>query len=220
MSTVQRLTPMKVVLAESQSLVRAGFRLLLEMQANAEVVAETGDGQELMTLVARLRPRAAFVDLNLPSVNGLDALAQIRRHYPEVGVMLIAARAEPGQVRAAIKQGAAGFLTLQAEPQELGLALRSLEKQQTYISPAVSNLLLDRRDNTRVEDAATLTHRQRQVLTLIGKGKSTKEIAGLLGVSVKTVETHRARLMQSLGLYGTNALMRTALRWGLDAHEH
>lgn len=220
MNTPLRLTPMKVVLAESQALVRAGMRLLLESQAHAEVIAETGDGQELLTMVGRLRPRAALVELDLPGVNGLDALAQIRRHYPEVGVLLLATRAEPGQVRSALRQGAAGFLTKQAEPQELGLALRSIERHQTYISPAVSNLLLDRRDHTRVEDSAELTHRQRQVLTLIGKGKSTKEIAQLLGVSVKTVETHRARLMQALGLYGTNALMRTALRWGLDAHEH
>lgn len=220
MNTSLRLTPMKVVLAESQALVRAGMRLLLESQAHAEVIAETGDGQELLTMVGRLRPRAALVELDLPGVNGLDALAQIRRHYPEVGVLLLATRAEPGQVRSALRQGAAGFLTKQAEPQELGLALRSIERHQIYISPAVSNLLLDRRDHTRVEDSAELTHRQRQVLTLIGKGKSTKEIAQLLGVSVKTVETHRARLMQALGLYGTNALMRTALRWGLDAHEH
>jgi DNA-binding NarL/FixJ family response regulator len=211
---------MKLVLADGQSLVRAGIRMLLQSEGQAEVVGEAGDGQELLALIAKLRPRAALVELDLPVVNGLDVLAQARRHYPEVAVLLLAARPEPGQVRSALRQGAAGFLTKQAEPQELGLALRSIEKRQTYISPAVSNLLLDRRDQTRIEDAAVLTHRQRQVLTLIGKGKSTKEIAALLGVSVKTVETHRARLMQSLGLYGTNALMRTALRWGLDTHEH
>ena len=220
MTPPHRLTPLKIVLAESQALVRAGLRLLLETQAHAEVVGEAADGQELLSMIGRMRPRAALIEMDLPVVNGMDALAQIRRHYPEVGVFLIANRAEPGQVRSALRQGAAGFLTKQAEPAELGLALRSLEKQQTYISPAVSNVLLDRRDHTRVEDSAALTHRQRQVLTLIGKGKSTKEIAQLLGVSVKTVETHRARLMQALGLYGTNALMRTALRWGLDAHEH
>jgi DNA-binding NarL/FixJ family response regulator len=220
MSGPARATPMKVVLADGQALVRAGLRLLLETLAHAEVIAEASEGQELLALIGRLRPRAALVELDLPGAHGLDVLSQARRHYPDVSILLIASRPEPGQVRAALRQGAAGFLTKQAEPQELGLALRSLEKQQTYISPAVSNLLLDKRDHTRVEDSAELTHRQRQVLTLIGKGKSTKEIAQLLGVSVKTVETHRARLMQALGLYGTNALMRTALRWGLDSHEH
>lgn len=211
--------PLKIVLAESQTLVRAGLRLLLQSHAHAEIIGEATDGQELLALVGRLRPRAALVEVELPLVNGMDALAQIRRHYPEVAVLLIATSTDPAQVRAALKLGAAGFLTQQAEPGELGLALRSVEKRQTYISPAVSNLLLDRRDNTRTEDRAVLTHRQRQVLTLIGKGKSTKEIAGLLGVSVKTVETHRARLMSTLGLYGTNALMRTALRWGLDSYD-
>lgn len=220
MTIPPRLSPVKIVLAESQTLIRAALRLLLETQAHAEVVAEVADGQELLSAVGRLRPRAAMVELDLPVVSGIDALAQIRRHYPEVAVLLLASRPDAGQVKAALRQGAAGILTRQAEPQELGLALRAVEKQQVYISPAVSHLLLDRRDATRVEDSAQLTLRQRQVLTLIGKGRSTKEIAQLLGVSVKTVETHRARLMQTLGLYGTNALMRVALRWGLDAHEH
>lgn len=219
MSNTPLPAPLKIVLAEGQALVRAGLRLLLESHAHAQIVGEAADGQELLSLIGRLRPRAALVEAELPLVNGLDVLAQVRRHYPEVAVLLLATRTDAAQVRAALRLGAAGFLTQQAEPGELGLALRSVEKHQTYISPAVSNLLLDRRDNTRAEDRAVLTHRQRQVLTLIGKGKSTKEIAGLLGVSVKTVETHRARLMSSLGLYGTNALMRTALRWGLDAHE-
>ncbi len=219
MNTPMHPSPIKIVLAESQNLIRAALRLLLETQAHAEVVAEAAEGQELLAAVGRLRPRAAIVELDLPGVSGLDALAQIRRHYPEVAVLLLATRPEPGQVRAALRQGAAAFLTRQAEPQELGLALRAVERQQVYISPAVSHLLLARRDGTRVEDSAQLTPRQRQVLTLIGKGRSTKEIAALLGVSVKTVETHRARLMQTLGLYGTNALMRVALRWGLDAHE-
>ncbi|MGQ0619448.1 MAG: response regulator [Panacagrimonas sp.] len=213
-------SPYKLILAEHQGLVRAALRLLIEKQGPAEVVAEAADGQELLSLIAQLRPRAALVDTELPVLSGIDALAQIRRHYPEVAVILLAARPEAGQVRAAMRLGAAGFLTRQADPAELGLALRSVLRDQTYISPAVSNLLLDRRDDTRVEDSASLTPRQRQVLTLIGKGRSTKEIASLLGVSVKTVETHRARLMNTLGLYGTNALMRVALRWGLDVHEH
>ena len=220
MSENRFLSPIKVVLAESQTLTRAGLRLLLEMRSQAEVISEVAEGQELLSAVGRLRPRVAIIELDLPVVNGLDALVQIRRHYPEVAVVLLADRPEPGQVRNALRQGAAGFLTRQAEPQELALALRAVDRGQVYISPAVSHLLVNRRDPTRVEDSAQLTPRQRQVLTLIGKGRSTKEIAQLLGVSVKTVETHRARLMQALGLYGTNALMRVALRWGLDTHEH
>src|SRR3546814_19013183 len=99
---------------------------------------------------------------------------------------------------------------------ELGLALRAVERQQIYLSPAISHKAIERRADQRFEDHIDVTPRQRQVLELIGRGKSTKEIASLMGISVKTVETHRARLMQSLGLYGTNALMRHAIRVGLD----
>lgn len=209
----------KLLLAEGQALVRAGLRLLVEHLGAAEVVGETGDGQQLLSQIDRLRPRMALVDTNLPVLNGVEVLAQVRRHYPEVAVLLLASQPDPGQVRSAMRQGAAGFLVKQAEPAELLLAVQSVNRGQIYISPAVSHLLLERRATTRVEDSAALTPRQLQVLTLIGKGRSTKEIAALLGVGVKTVETHRARLMQALGLHGINALMRVALRWGLDPHE-
>lgn len=212
-------TSATVVLADTHAMVRAGLRLLVESLGDYHVVGEASDGQELLTVIGRHRPRVAIAEIELPIVNGLDALGQVRRHYPEVAFVLLVGRAEPGQIRSALRQGAAAVLVKQGEPAELGLALRSVLKGQSFLSPAVSHLLLDRREATRVEDHAVLTHRQRQVLTLIGKGRSTKEIAGLLGVSVKTVETHRARLMSALGLYGTNALMRVALRWGLDGNE-
>jgi DNA-binding NarL/FixJ family response regulator len=208
-----------VVLADGHVMVRAGLKLLVESLGDYHVVGEAGDGQELLTVIGRTRPRIAISEFDLPVVNGLDALGQVRRHYPEVSFILLTGRIEPGQVRSAMRHGAAAVVVKQGEPAELGVALRAVLKGQSFLSPAVSHLLLDRREATRVEDSATLTHRQRQVLTLIGKGRSTKEIAGLLGVSIKTVETHRARLMSALGLYGTNALMRVALRWGLDSNE-
>lgn len=211
--------PVTVVLGDGHPIVRAGLRMLVESLGDYRVVGEAGDGQELLTAIGRLRPRIALAELDLPAVSGLDTLRQVRRHYPEVAFVVLTGRAEAGQIRTAMKLGAAGILVKQGDPAELAMALRSVPKQQQFLSPAVSHLLLERREATRVEDSAVLTHRQRQVLTLIGKGRSTKEIAGLLGVSVKTVETHRARLMSSLGLYGTNALMRVALRWGLDSNE-
>jgi DNA-binding NarL/FixJ family response regulator len=215
----ERSASTTVVLADAHAMVRAGLRLLVESLGDYRVVGEAGDGQDLLTVISRHRPRIAIAEIDLPVMNGLDALGQVRRHYPEVAFLMLVGRVEPSQVRAAMKQGAAGVVVKQGEPAELGLALKAVLKSQSFLSPAVSHLLLDRREATRVEDHAVLTHRQRQVLTLIGKGRSTKEIAGLLGVSVKTVETHRARLMSALGLYGTNALMRVALRWGLDGNE-
>ncbi|HEY9544701.1 MAG TPA: response regulator transcription factor [Solimonas sp.] len=207
---------MRVVLAEPQTLVRAGLRHLLEIHASAQIVGEAADGAQLLELVGRLRPDVVVTELNLPQISGLESLLQIRRHYPEVAVLILSAPTDGHHVRLALKGGAAGFIAKDAEPMELGLALRAVERQQIYLSPAISHKAIERRADQRFEDHIDVTPRQRQVLELIGRGKSTKEIASLMGISVKTVETHRARLMQSLGLYGTNALMRHAIRVGLD----
>ncbi len=208
---------MRVVLAEPQTLVRAGLRRLIEEHTHAQVVGEAGDGQMLLELCGQLRPDAVITEINLPTMTGLEALVQIHRHYPEVSVMVLSAMTDGQHVRSALRNGAVGFMDKGAEPVELGFALRALERQQIYLSPSISHKAVERRGGGhRLEDGVELTPRQRQVLQLISKGKSTKEIAALMGVSVKTVETHRARLMQALGLYGTNALMRYAIRIGLD----
>ncbi|SEQ62343.1 two component transcriptional regulator, LuxR family [Solimonas aquatica] len=207
---------MRVILAESQTLVRVGLRRLLEEQNAAQIVGEAADGQQLLELTGRLRPDAVITEINLPLLSGTEALTQIRRHYPEVAVLILSSLIDGQHVRSALRCGAAGFIAKDAEPVELGLALRAVQRRQIYLSPSISHLAVERRSDHRVEDSAELTPRQRQVLQLIARGKSTKEIASLMGVSIKTVETHRARLMQTLGLYGTNALMRHAIRLGLD----
>ena len=207
---------MRLVLADSQPLFRAGLRCLCELIEGIDVVGETGDGQELLQLVAKQHPDLALIELTLPTLNGLDALQQIRRHYPQVMVMIVSARNEASQVRAALKAGAVGYLSKQGEAVELGVALRAVSRKQTYLSPSVSHSVVGPRRSARAEDSVTLPRRQRQVLQLIARGKSTKEIAQLMGISTKTVETHRARMMEALGLYGTNALMRYAIRTGLE----
>jgi len=207
---------MRIVLADSQPMVRAGVRRLCEAIPNVEVIAETDDGQQLLELVAQHQPDLAITELTLQTLNGLDALQQIRRHYPQVTVMVISARSEASQVRAALKAGASGYLSKYGEAVELELALRAVAKRQTYLSPGVSHSIVGQRRSARVEDSVVLPRRQRQVLQLIARGKSTKEIAQLMGISGKTVETHRARMMDTLGLRGTNALMRYAIRTGLE----
>ena len=211
---------MRLVLADSQPLVRAGIRKLCEAIAGTEVLGETGDGQQLLELVARQQPDLALIDLTLPSLNGLDALQQIRRHYPQTQVMILSARSESSQVRAVLKAGAVGYLSKQGEAAELELALKAVEKRQTYLSPSISHALVGTRKSARAEDSVTLPRRQQQVLQLIARGKSTKEIAQLMGISTKTVETHRARMSEALGLYGSNALMRYAIRTGLEGAEN
>lgn len=208
---------MRLILAEPQALVRTALARLIEQNARVEILGEAADGQQLLEQVGRLHPDVVVTEVNLGSMNGLEVLSQIRRHYPEVSVLLLSAQTDGPCVRSALKLGAAGFLSKNAGLAELQLALGAVERSQVYLSPEIAHLALERRAGvTRVEDNVTLTPRQRQVLQLIARGKSTKEIAALMGVSIKTVETHRARMMQALGLFGTNALMRFAIRQGLD----
>lgn len=207
---------MRLVLADSRTLVLAGLKRLIQEHTDATVVGEARDGQHLLELVGQLRPDAVMTEIDLPRITGLEALVQIHRHYPEVAVLVLTGLTDGQHVRAALRTGAAGFLDKDAEPMELGLALRAVQRRQIYLSPSISHAAVERRNGQLAEDRVSLTPRQRQVLQLIGRGKSTKEIAGLMGVSIKTVETHRARMMNALGLYGTNALMRYAIRTGLD----
>ena len=207
---------MRVVLAEQQTLVRAGLRKLFETATTATIIGEAADGQQLLDLAGRLRPDLIVTDLHLPKTSGLEALVQLRRHYPEIAVVVLSSPTDGALARTALKNGAAGVIATDAEPAELAIALRAVERKQIYLSPSVSHKLIERSGDERSEHQSQLTPRQRQVLHLIARGKSTKEIAVLMGISVKTVETHRARLMQSLGLYGINALMRHAIRTDLD----
>lgn len=209
---------MRLIIAEPQTLVRAGLVRLIEQQGRAEVVGEAEDGQQLLEQVARLHPAVVISELALGRMSGLETLSQLRRHYPEVAVLMLSAQLDSQAVRSALKLGAAGFLGKNAEPQELLLALQAVERGQVYLSPGIAHLAFERRNaSQRAEDHVALTPRQKQVLQLIARGRSTKEIASLMGVSIKTVETHRARMMQSLNLYGTNALMRYAIRLGMDS---
>lgn len=212
---------MQLILADEQTLVRAGVRRLLEAisEPKIKVLADTGDGQTLLELVARHRPDLVIVEHQLSSMGGQEVTQQIRRHYPEVKVLFLTSRTEPNFVRQAMHVGAVGYVSKDAEPVELELALKSIAKNQHYLSPRVAAHAFDRRVRGRDEREGLLTPRQRQVLRLMARGKSTKEVAALMGVSVKTVETHRARLASTLGLYGVNALMRFAIKMGMDSGE-
>ncbi|MEQ1439336.1 response regulator transcription factor [Fontimonas sp. SYSU GA230001] len=203
---------MRVVLADACNLVRAGFKRLLEDGGEHAVVGEAADGQGLLEQVRRHRPDVVLTETSLPGMSGIEALAQLRQLHPDVPVLIVSSRGDGQLIRSALRLGAAGYLDKDGDPVELGLALRAVQKHQIYLSPSISHAAIDRRGSERVEDDVSLTPRQRQVLQMIGQGKSTREIASQMGVSVKTVETHRARMMESLGLQGINALMRYAIR--------
>jgi len=207
----------RVILAEPQTLVRAALKLLLQAIPGVEVSGEAEDGRGLVELVAASRPDAVFSEFMLPDLGGAELAQLLRRQYPGTGVIFLSSGADAAHVRLAMKAGAAAFLTRGSEPVEVDLALRACLRGQIYLSPAVSRKVIEGRRAERPEGSAVLTRRQREVLRLIGRGKSTKEIAQVLGVGIKTVETHRGRLMQALGLRGIGALTHFAVRYGPSA---
>ncbi|MGH8506025.1 MAG: response regulator [Stenotrophobium sp.] len=212
--TAQKST--RVILADPQGLVRSGIRALLEALPQTEVVAETGDGHELVTLATQLRPDVVITEIDLNNLGGLEAAGQLQQHCPEVGVLILSRQTAHPLIRAALKAGVCGFLTKNAETTELALALRAAQRRQSYFSPEISRSALEQRRLPRAESRPQFTPRQRQVLQLLARGSSTREIAGLMGVSIKTVETHRARVMQQLHLKGANALIHYAVRNGFS----
>ncbi|HWU68605.1 MAG TPA: response regulator transcription factor [Stenotrophobium sp.] len=206
----------RVILADAQGLVRSGIRALLEALPHTEVVAETGDGHELVTLATQHRPDVVITEIDLAHLGGLEAAAQLQRHCPEVAVLILSRQTAHPLIRAALKAGVCGFLTKNAELPELGLALRAASRRQSYFSPEISRSALEQRRLPRAESRPKFTPRQRQVMQLLARGATTREIAGLMGVSVKTVETHRARVMQQLHLKNANALIHYAIRNGFS----
>jgi len=193
--------------------------LVLCAQVPLVVRVARGDERQaadhLDAVVAQV-PQLVITELSLPHVSGLEATKRIIRHLPRTRVLIVSSQIETLHVRSAFRNGATGFLSKTAEPIELEVAFTALLRGQTYVSPSVSRQALDRRRNERQDDSVVLSQRQRQVLRLIGRGKSTKEIADLLGIGAKTVETHRARLMQSLGLRNGYALVHFAVRAGVE----
>lgn len=206
---------MRILIADDHVLVRAGLKRLLESFPGVEVVAEADQGQQALELAAQHKPDAVLLDLSMPGMGGMATLIELKRRHPEIPVLILSMHEEPHYVRQSLTNGARGYVVKNAAPSELEFALRTLGRGQVFVSPRVSHGLIERRTTPRARKG-TLSRRQREVLKLIASGKSTREIATALGVSVKTVETHRARMMESLDVRGTHGLMRYALQSGFD----
>ena len=209
--------PIRVLLADDHALVRAGLRKLLESLSGVAVVGEAGDGREALALVASKNPDLVLLDITMPGLNGLEAAERIGREHPGTRVILLSMHASEEHVLRALRAGAAGYLPKDAALGELELAINAVRKGETYLSPAVSRHVSDyvRRTGAETEPRESLTPRQREILQLIAEGQSTKRIAGTLGVSVKTVETHRSQLMEKLDIHDVAGLVRYAIRIGL-----
>ena len=212
------MKPVRVVLADDHTLVRAGLRKLLESIPDIEVVGEADDGLALLELAAQLQPDLVLMDISMPGLNGLEATARLGKTWPTIRVLILSMHQNEEYVRQALRHGAAAYLLKDAATQELELALRVVLRGETYLSPAVSRgVLSDYVQRLRGDGAAgeLLTPRQREVLQLIAQGQSTKEIARGLDLSIKTVESHRSQLMKQLDVHEVAGLVRYAMRMGL-----
>lgn len=207
-----RSQPIRVVLADDHDLVRSGIKALLGMVEGVEVIAEARDGRELVTLVSDLKPDVVMTDISMPGMDGIAAISEIHTKQPEVRLLVLSMYDTVDFVKRAVANGACGYLMKDAPPFELEQALRSVMATGSYFSPAIAQRLLQPSEPT-VDDE--LTHRQVEILKLIAQGKASKEIAYELGLSPKTVDVHRARIMERLRLNDIASLTLYAVRKGL-----
>jgi DNA-binding NarL/FixJ family response regulator len=210
--------PLRVMLADDHTLVRAGLHKLLDAIPSVQVVGEAGDGQTLLELAAQHHPDVVLMDIAMPGLNGLEATARLLQDSPAVRVMILSMHQSEEYVRRALRLGASAYLLKDAAPMELELALAAVMRGETYLSPAVSKgVVSDYVQRLRSDDQAgdPLSARQREVLQRIAQGLSTKEIARQLDLSVKTVETHRTSLMKQLDVHEVTGLVRYAIKMGL-----
>jgi len=212
------MTPVRVLLADDHALVRAGIRALLQNLDGVAVVAETGNGAEVLEFARAHRPDVVLLDISMPGLGGLEVSAQLRDALPDVRVVMLSMHANEEYVLQALRAGAAGYMLKDSATAELELALKAVMQGETYLSPPISKQVVEgyvQRVGAEQTASDNLTPRQRQVLQLIAEGHSTKEIAHRLNLSVKTVETHRAQLMERLQIREIAGLVKYAIRHGL-----
>lgn len=206
--------PVSVLLADDHQIVRQGLRLLLEREG-FEVVGEASDGHEAVQLAERLRPDVAVLDFVMPLLNGVDASLQIQKQSPLTKTILLTMYTEDQYVLEAFRSGLRGYVIKSQAAGDLVQAIREVLKNAVYVSPGISKALIEAYLFKTELPVDPLTLRERQVLQLVAEGNTTKEIATVLGLSVKTAETHRSRIMRKLEIRDTAGLVRYAIRRGL-----
>ncbi|MCI0442727.1 response regulator transcription factor [bacterium] len=207
----------RVLIVDDHALVRAGFRALLESQS-IEVVAEANDGREAVELTKRYHPDIVLMDIGMSGLNGIEAAARISREFPSSRILILSMHANEEYVLQALRAGASGYLLKDSGRQELMLAVRSIIEGKTYLSPEVSRHVIDNYVESvggKSDPLERLTPRQREILQLIAEGRTNKEIAQILKIAVKTVDTHRTQLMERLDIHDVAGLVRFAIQMGL-----
>ena len=210
-----------VLLAEDHTIVREGFRKLLEAEDDIEVVGEAETGRQAVALARKLRPAVIVMDIAMPLLNGLEATRQILKAIPATRVLILSAHSDDAYVEQAIAFGAVGFLLKQTSSHDLSKAIREVHKGNAFFSPSIAKRLHDReqkspdRRGLLKKKVACLSSREVEVLQLIAEGKANKEVAAELGISIKTVEKHRQNLMAKLNIHDTAGLTRYAISAGI-----
>lgn len=204
----------RVLLADDHVLVRQGLKSLLERE-KFEVVAEASDGQEVIRLAETVHPDIAVIDISMPTLNGIDAARELARFCPKTKVILLTQHEEEQYIYEALQVGVKGYVLKSQVASDLVHAMQQVSKGGIYLSPGVSQAVVEAYRSKSEKPSDPLSGRERQVLQLIAEGRSTKDVASLLGISVKTAESHRSRLMQKLDIHETASLVRYAVRRGL-----
>ena len=207
----------RVFLVDDHTVVRQGLRRILESDEEIEIVGEAGDGRAAIELVQKLRPHVVVMDVAMPELNGIEATRQILKRVEGAKVLVLSMHGDDVYVRQALKAGARGYLLKDSEDLDLIKAVKAIRAGGSFFSPPVSKVVLsgylgDKADGEAEDGVARLTDREREVLQLIAEGKTNKEVAHALSVSVNTVETHRKHIMEKLDLHNTAELVRFAIR--------
>jgi len=205
----------RILLADDHSMVRQGFRRILETQPDIEIVGEASDGREAVALVQQLKPDVVVMDVAMPGLNGIEATRRISEISPRTRVLALSMHKDGVYVREILRAGARGYLLKDAFDADLIAAVRAVARGEGYIAPAVADSVLADYRQQVSDPIDLLTSREREVLQLIAEGKTNKEIAAHLNLSVYTVDAHRGRIMEKLNLHSTGELVRFALRKGL-----
>lgn len=210
----------RVLLADDHGIVRGGLRLLLDREPDLTVAGEAADGREAVDWLSRATADVVVMDVGMPVLNGVEATAQITRRYPGIGVVILSMHRDETYVLRSLRAGARGYVLKESAESELIAAVRAVTAGKSFFSPKVKRLLQAEtterlRREGREDRYELLTEREREVLQMIAEGNSNKEIAGRLFLSVLTVETHRKRILEKLGLHGTADLILYAIRRGM-----
>ena len=205
----------RILLADDHAVVRQGFKMILGAQPDMEIVGEAGNGREAVELTEQLKPDVVVMDVAMPELNGIEATRRVTEAAPHTRVIALSMHKDSVYVREVLRAGARGYLLKDSGAGDLVSAVRAIAQGEGYLSPAVSNAVLDdyRRHVTNPIDL--LSTREREVLQMLAEGKTNKEIAGILNLSVYTVDAHRGRIMEKLNLHSINELVRFAVRNGL-----